>query len=135
MASGPETPQREILPGTANPSAARVVEKPMSTTEAAQTHPARVATERMILMCRPDFFTVDYRINPWMNPEQFTDTALAVSQWEVLYDTYRSLGFAVHLIDPVGGLPDMVYAANGGFVIDNVAYGAKFRFEERVPEG
>ena len=41
----------------------------------------------------------------------------------------------MHLIDPIDGLPDMVYTANGGFVIDNVAYGAKFRFQERVPEG
>jgi N-dimethylarginine dimethylaminohydrolase len=29
----------------------------------------------------------------------------------------------------------MVYTANGGFIIDGVAYGAKFRFQERVPEG
>lgn len=106
-----------------------------TSTEAAQTQPARVATERTILMCRPDFFTVDYRINPWMDPQQPTDTALAVKQWESLYDTYRGLGFSVHLIDPLEGLPDMVYAANGGFVIDGIAYGAKFRYEERVPEG
>ena len=38
-----------------------------------------------------------------------------------------------HLIDPIEGLPDMVYTANGGFLIDGVAYGAKFRFQERVP--
>jgi N-dimethylarginine dimethylaminohydrolase len=29
----------------------------------------------------------------------------------------------------------MVYTANGGFLIDGIAYGAKFRFAERVPEG
>src|SRR5215217_910633 len=40
-----------------------------------------------------------------------------------------------HLIDPIAGLPDMVYAANGGFVIDNIAYGASFTYPERQPEG
>jgi N-dimethylarginine dimethylaminohydrolase len=86
-------------------------------------------------MCRPDYFTVSYRINPWMHPEEPTDTSLAVKQWEVLYQTYLDLGFDVHLIDPVEGLPDMVYAANGGFVIDNIAYGASFTYPERQPEG
>ncbi|WP_404434845.1 N-dimethylarginine dimethylaminohydrolase [Microbacterium lacus] len=86
-------------------------------------------------MCRPEFFTVSYTINPWMQPANPTDTAKAVAQWQKLYDTYLELGHEVHLIDPIDGLPDMVYTANGGFLIDNVAYGAKFRFQERVPEG
>jgi len=96
---------------------------------------ARVATKRTVLMCRPDFFTVSYRINPWMHPEDPTDTSLAVQQWNVLYQTYLDLGFDVELIDPIDGLPDMVYAANGGFVIDNIAYGASFTYPERQPEG
>ncbi|MDQ1570180.1 MAG: hypothetical protein QOF79_854 [Actinomycetota bacterium] len=86
-------------------------------------------------MCRPDFFTVAYRINPWMHPEDPTDTSLAVKQWEVLYKTYVDLGFDVQLVDPIDGLPDMVYAANGGFVLDNIAYGASFTYPERQPEG
>ena len=97
--------------------------------------PARTATKRTVLMCRPNYFTVVYRINPWMDPQLPTDTALAVSQWEELYRTYLDLGFDVHLIDPIQGLPDMVYAANGGFVIDNIAYGASFTYPERQPEG
>ncbi|WP_157525262.1 dimethylargininase [Microbacterium yannicii] len=86
-------------------------------------------------MCRPEHFTVSYTINPWMEPANPTDTALAVRQWQKLYDTYIELGHDVQLIDPIEGLPDMVYTANGGFVIDGIAYGAKFRFPERVPEG
>ena len=97
--------------------------------------PARTATKRTVLMCRPEHFTVSYRINPWMHPEDPTDTSLAVRQWDVLYQTYLDLGFEVHLIDPIAGLPDMVYAANGGFVIDNIAYGASFTYPERQPEG
>ena len=95
----------------------------------------RTPTKRSVLMCRPDHFTVSYRINPWMHPDEPTDTSLAVRQWDVLHQTYVDLGFDIHLIDPIGGLPDMVYAANGGFTLDNLAYGALFTYLEREPEG
>ncbi|WP_457100930.1 dimethylargininase [Microbacterium sp. P5_E9] len=105
-----------------------------NTAEATAATP-RIPQRRSYLMCRPEHFTVSYTINPWMEPANPTDTALAVQQWQALYDTYIALGHEVHLIDPIEGLPDMVYTANGGFIIDGVAYGAKFRFQERVPEG
>jgi N-dimethylarginine dimethylaminohydrolase len=104
-------------------------------TETTTAAPERVPSHRTILMCRPDYFTVSYRINPWMHPEDPTDTSLAVKQWEVLYTTYVELGFDVQLVDAIEGLPDMVYAANGGFVLDNIAYGASFTYPERQPEG
>ncbi len=104
-------------------------------TDVSAVAPQRHASQRSILMCRPDYFTVSYRINPWMHPEAPTDTSLAVRQWEVLYQTYLDLGFDVQLVDAVPGLPDMVYAANGGFVLDNIAYGASFTYPERQPEG
>ncbi len=110
----------------------------MSTPQTAptvRTTAARIPQHRSYLMCRPEHFTVSYTINPWMEPANPTDTAKALAQWQVLHDTYLALGHDVHLIDPIPGLPDMVYTANGGFVIDGVAYGAKFRFEERAAEG
>jgi N-dimethylarginine dimethylaminohydrolase len=107
----------------------------MTLTETSTITPARIPSHRTILMCRPDHFTVSYRINPWMHPEDPTDTSLAVRQWEELYKTYLDLGFDVKLVDPIEGLPDMVYAANGGFVLDNIAYGASFTYPERQPEG
>jgi N-dimethylarginine dimethylaminohydrolase len=97
--------------------------------------PERVAHQRTVLMCRPEHFTVSYRINPWMHPEDPTDTSLAVRQWEQLYKIYQDLGFVIELIDPIPGLPDMVYSANGGFTLDGIAYGAKFQYDERGPEG
>jgi N-dimethylarginine dimethylaminohydrolase len=95
----------------------------------------RIAQHRRYLMCRPEHFTVSYTINPWMEPANPTDTAVALRQWQELYDTYLALGHDVELIDPIPGLPDMVYTANGGFLIDGIVYGAKFRFRERGPEG
>jgi N-dimethylarginine dimethylaminohydrolase len=95
----------------------------------------RVAEHKTVLMCRPEHFTVSYRINPWMHPEEPTDTSLAVRQWDELYRIYLGLGFDVELIDPLPGLPDMVYAANGGFTLDGIAYGARFQYDERAAEG
>lgn len=90
---------------------------------------------RRYLMCRPDFFTVSYEINPWMDTRVPVDTALAVKQWERLRDTYLDLGATVELIEPVEGLPDMVFAANGATVVDGVVYGARFTHPERAAEG
>ena len=104
------------------------------TREVPSTTMTRTASPKAVLMCRPEYFNVSYRINPWMHPENPTDTPKAVVQWTTLYETYQRLGFTVHLIDPVEGLPDMVYAANGGLVVDGVAYSAKFRHSERGPE-
>ncbi len=96
--------------------------------------PTRIQQHRRYLMCRPEFFTVSYKINPWMEPANPTDTTKAVEQWQVLHDTYVALGHEVELIDPIDGLPDMVYTANGGFIIDGRALGVKFRVDERQGE-
>ncbi|WP_413354379.1 dimethylargininase [Microbacterium sp. 1P06AB] len=96
--------------------------------------PNRIAQSRRYLMCRPEHFTVSYSINPWMEPSRPTDTAKAVRQWQALHDAYIELGHEVDLIDPVPGLPDMVYTANGGFIIDGRALGVRFRVDERRGE-
>lgn len=87
------------------------------------------------LMCRPDFFTVEYAINPWMDPAAGADREVAIRQWESLKTAYEELGHQVSLIDPVEGLPDMVFAANGALVVGGGVYGARFTFPERAAEG
>jgi len=94
-----------------------------------------VATKRHYLMCEPEHYTVSYEINPWMDVTQPTDRDLAVAQWRVLRETFLGLGHTVETIDPIVGLPDMVYAANGATVIDGVVYSARFRHPERAAEG
>jgi N-dimethylarginine dimethylaminohydrolase len=89
---------------------------------------------RRYLMCRPTYFTVDYTINPWMDPATPVDTELAIRQWTNLRETYLALGHTVDEIEPIPGLPDMVFAANGATVIDGIVYGAQFRFPERAAE-
>jgi N-dimethylarginine dimethylaminohydrolase len=95
----------------------------------------RTARPRRYLMCRPTHFEVTYAINPWMDPDKPVDTGLAVAQWERLHALYGELGHQVDLIDPLPGLPDMVYAANGATVVDGKVLGARFRNAERAAEG
>ena len=70
-------------------------------------------TTRRYLMCPPTYFGVEYVINPWMDLTVATSRELALSQWRSLRDTYLALGHTVDEIEPVRGLPDMVFAANG----------------------
>ncbi|MBO0773553.1 MAG: hypothetical protein J2P35_19020 [Actinobacteria bacterium] len=90
---------------------------------------------RTYLMCPPAHYTVAYAINPWMTTGEPVDPARAMRQWQALRATYLALGHQVRLIDPVPGLPDMVFAANGATVIGGTALGARFRHPERAAEG
>jgi N-dimethylarginine dimethylaminohydrolase len=102
---------------------------------AATTRPhIRKSRLRRYAMTPPTFFTVEYAINPWMDTSTPVDTGLAVQQWENLLSTYRALGHTVELVEPVAGLPDMVYAANGGLVVDDKAVVARFAYPQRAGE-
>ena len=95
----------------------------------------RIATPRRYLMCRPEHFDVSYAINPWMDVSLGVDRELALRQWDDLRQTYLDLGHEVQVITPEPGLPDMVFAANGGLVIEGRALGARFTHAERRAEG
>jgi N-dimethylarginine dimethylaminohydrolase len=89
---------------------------------------------RQYLMCPPEHFEVSYSINPWMDPGKPVDPGLAMAQWERLRETYLALGHQVHLIEPLPGLPDMVFAANGASVIGDRALVARYRYPQRAAE-
>jgi len=85
-------------------------------------------------MCPPEHFAVTYAINPWMRPDRPTDAALAMRQWARLRQVYLDLGHDVRTIEPVAGLPDMVFAANGATVVDGTVLGVRFAHPERAGE-
>ena len=85
-------------------------------------------------MTPPQFFAVDYAINPWMDTTNPVDRGVAIAQWQHLHDVYRQLGHTVDLVEPVPGLPDMVYAANGGLILDGTAVVARFKYPQRQQE-
>lgn len=100
----------------------------------ATTTLARKARTRHFAMTAPRHFAVEYAINPWMDTSVPVDVDLAVRQWETLRHTYTDLGHTVDLVDPVAGLPDMVYAANGGLIVNGHAVVANFTFPQRAAE-
>jgi N-dimethylarginine dimethylaminohydrolase len=105
-----------------------------SGTETCRQTTERKATVRRYVMTPPRFFAVDYTINPWMDTTTPVDARVALAQWQHLHDVYRQLGHTVDLVDPVPGLPDMVYAANGALIIDGTAAVARFKYAERKQE-
>src|ERR1700739_3240224 len=94
----------------------------------------RTPRARRYAMTPPTFFAVEYAINPWMDVTAPVDVDVARAQWEGLYRTYLRLGHRVDLVEPAPGLPDMVYAANGGLIAHDVVLVARFRFAERAGE-
>jgi N-dimethylarginine dimethylaminohydrolase len=85
-------------------------------------------------MCPPEYFTVEYAINPWMQTGTPVDAELALKQWTGLREALLAAGHTVDVLTPALGLPDMVFAANGAFSVDGKVYGAKFRYPQRSAE-
>jgi N-dimethylarginine dimethylaminohydrolase len=85
-------------------------------------------------MCPPDYFTVDYVINPWMaGQESSLDIERAKVQWRELRDAIGGFADIVE-IEPVRDLPDMVFTANAGAVYGSKAIASHFMPMERRPE-
>ena len=70
-----------------------------------------------ILMCPPDYYGIHYEINPWMDMSRQAEHAVAVEQWHALAcSTSTAAGRAVSLLEPVEGLPDLVFTANAAMI-------------------
>jgi N-dimethylarginine dimethylaminohydrolase len=87
-----------------------------------------------ILMCPPDYYGIEYEINPWMNRRRAVDRALAVQQWQHLRDLLENAGATVSCLHPVRGLPDLVFTANAGLVCGDMTILSRFRHSERQRE-
>ncbi len=86
------------------------------------------------LMCPPDYFGVEYNINPWMTDNLGrVDHTRAVNQWHNLFDTL-SKHAEIELLEPQPHLPDMVFTANAGLVKENTFIPSRFQYPERQPE-
>ena len=88
-----------------------------------------------LLVCPPDYFQIDYEINPWMRRENGVDPARAVRQWQALMTVLeQDVGVGVERMQPVQGLPDLVFTANAGVVVGRRALVSRFRYPERQRE-
>jgi N-dimethylarginine dimethylaminohydrolase len=89
---------------------------------------------KRILMCPPDHFEVVYVINPWMEGQYaLTDGARALEQWMALKDIIETRA-QVSLLAPRENLPDLVFTANAGLVMDGAVVLSRFRSKERQGE-
>ncbi len=86
-----------------------------------------------LLMCAPEFFSIDYEINVWMDVNNPCDKELAHTQWIRLKCTLERLGAKIHLIPPAPE-PDLVFTANAGLVYGNTFIPSRFKHPERQGE-
>ncbi|MFO0841657.1 MAG: arginine deiminase-related protein [Gemmataceae bacterium] len=87
-----------------------------------------------ILMCSPDYYGIEYEINPWMSKHRGSTPERAHAQWRKLYETLLGLGVKIELMTPQPGLPDLVFTANAGLVFRDQFYSSRFRHEVRARE-
>jgi N-dimethylarginine dimethylaminohydrolase len=87
-----------------------------------------------MLMCKPNYYGIEYEINPWMNRKIKVNSLTAMAQWGNLYSTISRCGVQVELVEPEKEVPDMVFTANAGLVVGKQVYLAHFRHPERHPE-
>jgi N-dimethylarginine dimethylaminohydrolase len=90
-------------------------------------------------MVSPDHFRVDYSINPFMDPADQPDAALARAQWDELLVTLLTCGASVDVLRQREDAPDMVYAMNLGLAATVAGRRrmvmSHMRFPERRTEG
>lgn len=88
-----------------------------------------------LLVCPPDYFRIDYEINPWMRRSNGVDPERAVQQWHRLMQVLeQDVGVALERMQPVPGLPDLVFTANAGVVVGRKVVTSRFRHPERQRE-
>ncbi|MGG6293853.1 TIGR00300 family protein [Leptolyngbya sp. AN02str] len=86
------------------------------------------------LMCAPDHYDVDYVINPWMEGNVHKSSRdRAVEQWQGLYHILKDRAI-VDLVKPQKGVPDMVFTANAGLVLEDKVVLSRFFHKERQGE-
>jgi lysine-ketoglutarate reductase/saccharopine dehydrogenase-like protein (TIGR00300 family) len=86
------------------------------------------------LMCSPKHYDVDYVINPWMEGNVHKSSRdRATEQWQKLYHILKDHAI-VDLIEPQQGIPDMVFTANAGLVLEKTVVLSRFYHKERQGE-
>jgi ornithine aminotransferase len=130
----------EYLPRRAAAAATAATTTAAPASAATATQATRAAEQAPhLLLCAPEHFEVSYRINPWMEPDAWTNgatrfAASAREGWRQLRDAYLGLGARIETMPPQPGLPDMVFTANSAVVLDGKVVLARFLNPERRGE-
>src|SRR5256714_769841 len=89
---------------------------------------------RQLLLCPPDFYGIEYEINPWMSRARGAEAATVQKQGKDLHATLSTLDCEIELIEPQPKLPDMVFTANAGLAVGKQFIPSNFRHKERAGE-
>lgn len=87
-----------------------------------------------ILMCPPDYYGIEYEINPWMSRSRPSNRGEAQRQWSGLRSLLEACGATIETLEPVEGLPDLVFTANAALVFRGSVVISHFRHPERQRE-
>jgi N-dimethylarginine dimethylaminohydrolase len=91
-------------------------------------------TRPTFLMCPPEWYGVDYVLNPWMAGNVHRSSRdLAFAQWKGMHNVLRSVA-DVRLLHPEPGCPDMVFLAHGALIHHGVAAISSFNPQQRRAE-
>ena len=85
-------------------------------------------------MCPPNYYRIEYEINPWMDRRRQADREAAFRQWRGLRQLLEARGAEIHCLTPQKGLPDLVFTANAALVYRERAVLAHFRPPQRRKE-
>ncbi len=86
------------------------------------------------LMCPPQWYSVDYVINPWMAGNLHRPSRdLAFAQWRTLYDALHRVA-DVRVLHPREGSPDMTFVGHTAIVQHGVVAISNFAHHEREAE-
>lgn len=83
-------------------------------------------------MCPPDYFDINYSINPWMDKSIKVNTNKE-GQWQSLVNKFKELNVDLEFIQPQKNYPDMTYV-DAGIIYKNVFIPSNFKHKERQGE-
>lgn len=87
-----------------------------------------------VLICPPDFYAVEYIINPWMEGNVHRASHdLAQEQWRAFTSRLQAAA-ELQTVPPQPALPDMVFTANAGLVLGRDVVLSRFLHRERRGE-
>lgn len=111
----------------------------MITSPSAAASPANLTsspqfTRPTYLMCPPEWYDVDYVINPWMAGNLHRPSRdAAFTQWKTLHQHLLRIG-DVRLLHAQKGAPDMVFVAHAALVHHGLAAVSSFAHAQRQAE-
>src|SRR5688500_1804110 len=88
-----------------------------------------------LLGCPPAHFGIESETNPWMRVSNTADLERARVQWHgLMHELEKTIGVTLERMEPIAGLPDMVFTANAGVVHGRLVVPSRFRHPERQRE-